>query len=90
LGAEWAQNPAFPAQIERWPVRKGGRIKVNFAELWSEAMGIEPTSDAWEASNLTSKTLELAAFVAFFITEPSTGRCAINSLTPPGLKIRAG
>jgi hypothetical protein len=28
-------------------------------------MGIEPTSEAWEACHLTQKTLELAAFLRF-------------------------
>jgi hypothetical protein len=28
-------------------------------------MGIEPTSEAWEANNLISKTLDVAAFLPF-------------------------
>jgi hypothetical protein len=39
-------------QIERCQVSNGSRIKVNFCKSLERAMGIEPTSEAWEASIL--------------------------------------
>jgi hypothetical protein len=41
-----------PEGIGAWPVSKGSRINVNFCEFLERAMGIEPTSEAWEASIL--------------------------------------
>jgi hypothetical protein len=36
---------------------------VESSGLMERAMGIEPPSEAWEANNLNSETLDLAAFL---------------------------
>jgi hypothetical protein len=54
---------AFPTRLSTnqvWPVSKSSRVNVNFGFL-ERAMGIERTSEAWEALNKTLKTIELAA-----------------------------
>ena len=45
---------------------KGSRINGNFARFLERAMGIEPTSEAWEACCKQSKTHKLAAFCRFW------------------------
>ena len=67
-------TPVYPGALQ--PPSKTGRGFIEFRELsrvrstessgfMERAMGIEPTSEAWEARNKNLKTLELAALSRF-------------------------
>src|ERR1700756_1554777 len=56
-GSGLAKTPSFVALFSRF----GGVRTTESSEVMERAMGIEPTSEAWEALNKTLKAIDLAA-----------------------------